>query len=149
MQPNVQYARRSSTTAGAVFDFFSALGTVAFAYSGHNVVLEIQASIPSTPERLSKKPVWKGALVAYIIVALCYFPVALIGYWTFGIAVGDNILITLEESKWLIAMANMFVAVHLIGGYQVCSQRIPHQHSRTSCLIMSDFGYAVVCNARL
>lgn len=67
---------------------------------------------------------WKGALVAYVIVALCYFPVALIGYWTFGNAVNDNILITLEKPTWLIAMANMFVAVHLIGGYQVSSQRM-------------------------
>lgn len=119
VQPNVQYRHRSKTTAGAVFDFFSALGTVAFAYSGHNVVMEIQASLPSSPERPSKKLMWKGAIFTYIIVALCYFPVALIGYWTFGDAVEDNILITLQRPKWLVAMANMFVAVHLIGGYQV------------------------------
>lgn len=102
-----------------MFDFFSALGDVAFAYAGHNVVLEIQATIPSTPEKPSKGPMWIGVVVAYIVVALCYFPVALLGYWTFGNSVNDNILITLEKPSWLIATANMFVVVHVIGSYQV------------------------------
>jgi amino acid permease len=124
--PDVDYSLRASTTTGKVFDFFSALGDVAFAYAGHNVVLEIQATIPSTPEKPSKKPMWKGVIVAYIVVALCYFPVALIGYWAFGRVVDDNILITLSKPKWLIAMANMMVVVHLIGSYQVTSN--PHNH---------------------
>ncbi|XP_009412996.3 lysine histidine transporter 1-like [Musa acuminata AAA Group] len=118
-QADVEYGYRASSTAGTVFNFLSALGNVAFAYAGHNVVLEIQATIPSTPEKPSKKPMWKGVIVAYIVVALCYFPVALVGYWAFGNAVKDNILITLNKPRWLIAMANMFVVVHVIGSYQI------------------------------
>lgn len=102
-----------------MFGFLGGLGEVAFAYAGHNVVLEIQATIPSSPEKPSKKPMWKGVLVAYIIVAVCYFPVALIGYWAFGNSVEDNILISLEKPRWLIAAANMFVVIHVIGSYQV------------------------------
>lgn len=120
VQPNVQYGYKAKTAAGTVFDFFGALGEVAFAYAGHNVVLEIQATIPSTPEKPSKGPMWRGVVVAYIVVALCYFPVALIGYWMFGNAVEDNILMSLEKPAWLIAMANMFVVIHVIGSYQVC-----------------------------
>ncbi|GMP29570.1 hypothetical protein CsSME_00004615 [Camellia sinensis var. sinensis] len=119
VQPNVQYSYTEKSTAGKVFNFFSALGDVAFAYAGHNVVLEIQATIPSTPEKPSKGPMWKGVIVAYIVVALCYFPVALIGYWTFGNNVQDNILISLQKPTWLIAMANMFVVIHVIGSYQI------------------------------
>ncbi|KAL0461756.1 UNVERIFIED_CONTAM: Lysine histidine transporter 1 [Sesamum latifolium] len=119
VQPDVQYGYKATTTAGTVFNFFSALGTVAFAYAGHNVVLEIQSTMPSTPQRPSKVPMWRGVIAAYIIVALCYFPVALVGYWTFGNTVKDNILISLEKPKWLIAMANLFVVIHLIGGYQI------------------------------
>ncbi|XP_030530913.1 lysine histidine transporter 1-like [Rhodamnia argentea] len=119
VQPDVKYSYRSSTTPGKVFDFFSALGDVAFAYAGHNVVLEIQATIPSTPEKPSKGPMWRGVIVAYIIVALCYFPVALVGYYVFGNKVEGNILISLEKPKWLIAMANMFVVIHVIGSYQI------------------------------
>ncbi|KAJ4772374.1 Histidine amino acid transporter [Rhynchospora pubera] len=118
-QSDVSYDYRSHSTPGRVFGFFSALGDVAFAYAGHNVVLEIQATIPSTPENPSKKPMWRGVVVAYIVVALCYFPVALIGYWAFGNAVQDNILISLEKPRWLIAMANMFVVIHVVGSYQI------------------------------
>lgn len=119
VQPDVDYSSKATTTSGAVFNFLSALGDVAFAYAGHNVVLEIQATIPSTPEKPSKVPMWRGVIVAYIVVALCYFPVALIGYWYFGNSVEDNILITLEKPAWLIAAANMFVVVHVIGSYQI------------------------------
>nr|GEU52296.1 hypothetical protein [Tanacetum cinerariifolium] len=35
-----------------------------------------------------------------------------------GNANDDNILITLDHPRWLIAMANMFVIIHVIGGYQ-------------------------------
>ncbi|QHN87285.1 Lysine histidine transporter [Arachis hypogaea] len=119
VQENAEYGYRSSSRVGTVFGFFNALGDVAFAYAGHNVVLEIQATIPSTPEKPSKGPMWRGVIVAYIVVALCYFPVALVGYWMFGNGVEDNILVSLEKPKWLIAMANMFVVVHVIGSYQI------------------------------
>lgn len=115
----MDYSYDGKSTSANVFDFFSGLGDVAFAYAGHNVVLEIQATIPSTPGKPSKGPMWIGVVVAYIIVALCYFPVALIGYGVFGNKVDDNILITLEKPSWLIATANMFVVVHVIGSYQV------------------------------
>ena len=115
----MDYSYTAKTAPGVTFNFLSALGDVAFAYAGHNVVLEIQATIPSTPEKPSKGPMWKGVVVAYIIVAICYFPVALIGYWMFGNAVEDNILISLEKPAWLIAAANMFVVIHVIGSYQV------------------------------
>ncbi|KAA8542159.1 hypothetical protein F0562_023311 [Nyssa sinensis] len=124
VQPDVQYSPRASTTTGSVFQFLSALGDVSFAYAGHNVVLEIQATIPSTPGKPSKKSMWKGVVVAYIVVALCYFPVSIIGYWVFGNTVQDNILISLEKPAWLIAVANMFVVVHVIGSYQIFAQPV-------------------------
>lgn len=62
---------------------------------------------------------WKGVVCAYGIVALCYLPVAFVGYWVFGNSVQDNILISLEKPRWLIAAANMFVVIHVIGSYQV------------------------------
>ena len=123
---DVDYSKKASTATGQTFNFLSALGDVAFAYAGHNVVLEIQATIPSTPDKPSKKPMWQGVVLAYIIVAICYLPVAFVGYYVFGNAVDDNILITLEKPRWLIAMANIFVVVHVIGSYQVPKS---HTHS--------------------
>lgn len=120
VQQGIDYSYPDSTTSGKVLDFFSALGTIAFAYAGHNVVLEIQATIPSTPEKPSKGPMWKGAVLGYIIVALCYFPVALIGYYVFGNTVEGNILTSLQKPAGLIIAANAFVVIHVIGSYQVC-----------------------------
>ncbi|OMO60412.1 Amino acid transporter, transmembrane [Corchorus capsularis] len=119
VQPDVDYSYKASTTAGKVFNFLAAMGDVAFAYAGHNVVLEIQATIPSTPDKPSKIAMWKGVVVAYLIVAFCYFTVGFIGYWAYGNAVADNILIILEKPAWLIAVANMFVVIHVVGAYQV------------------------------
>ncbi|KAH6758569.1 lysine histidine transporter 1 [Perilla frutescens var. frutescens] len=95
VQHSVQYGYKSTTTAGTVFNFFNALGSVAFAYGGHNVVMEIQATMPSTPQRPSKRPMWKGRESSLLTSLSLYKPV------------------------WLIAMANMFVVVHLIGSYQL------------------------------
>ncbi|XP_076889477.1 lysine histidine transporter 1-like [Bidens hawaiensis] len=123
-QEDVDYSFRSKIPSERMFGMFTALGDIAFAYAGHNVVLEIQATIPSTPEKPSKGPMWLGCVVAYIIVAICYFPVAIIGYYIFGNCVDDNILITLDHPRWLIASANMFVIIHVIGGYQIYSMAV-------------------------
>lgn len=122
--PDVDYSYKAKTTSGVVLNFFSGLGDVAFAYAGHNVVLEIQATIPSTPEKPSKGPMWKGVVVAYIVVALCYFPVAIVGYYIYGNTIEDNILISLDKPAWLIAAANMFVVVHVIGSYQIYAMAV-------------------------
>ncbi|KAM3303697.1 hypothetical protein P3S67_014727 [Capsicum chacoense] len=68
---------------------------------------------------------WKDVWIAYMIVAFCYLPVAFIGYWVFGNGVDDNILLTLHRPTWLIAAANIFVVVHVIGSYQcLCNASI-------------------------
>ncbi|KAF1883745.1 hypothetical protein Lal_00012662 [Lupinus albus] len=119
VQENVQYEYKTTTTSGTVFNFLSAIGDVAFSYAGHNVVLEIQATIPSSPQKPSKGPMLRGVIIAYLIVAMCYFPVALIGYWMFGNTVSDNILVSLNKPTWLIVTANLFVVIHVIGSYQL------------------------------
>ncbi|KAK3040606.1 hypothetical protein RJ639_026927, partial [Escallonia herrerae] len=119
VQPDVKYTPRASTSAGRVFQFFAALGDISFAFAGHNVVLEIQAGLPSSPEKPSKKPMWKGVVVAYLVVALCYFPVSMLGYWVYGNKVEDNVLMSLEKPAWLVAIANLCVVVHVMGSYQV------------------------------
>lgn len=116
---NVSYAYKHTSSADYMFRVFNALGQISFAFAGHAVALEIQATIPSTPEKPSKILMWKGALGAYFVNAICYFPVALIGYWAFGQDVDDNVLMALKRPAWLIAAANLMVVVHVIGSYQV------------------------------
>lgn len=102
-----------------MLNFFTGLGGIALSYAGHSVVLEIQATLPSTTSNPSKDPMWKGVMVAYVVVALCYFPLALVGYGVFGNDVSDNILISLKTPVWAITLANLLVVMHVIGSYQV------------------------------
>jgi hypothetical protein len=41
-QPGVEYNLKGLSSADITFNMFNALGTICFAYGGHNVVLEIQ-----------------------------------------------------------------------------------------------------------
>ena len=116
---NVSYAYKNASTRDFMFWVFNALGQISFAFSGNAMALEIQATIPSTPEKPSKITMWRGAIVAYFICATSYFPVALVGYWAFGQAVDDNVLVALERPAWLIASANLMVIIHVVGSYQV------------------------------
>ncbi|CAF1709129.1 unnamed protein product [Brassica oleracea var. botrytis] len=117
--PDVSYGYKATSPSESTFRIFNALGQISFAFAGHAVALEIQATMPSTPERPSKVPMWQGVMGAYFVNAICYFPVALICYWAFGQDVDDNVLNNLQRPAWLIASANLMVVVHVIGSYQV------------------------------
>ncbi|XP_051122155.1 lysine histidine transporter-like 5 [Andrographis paniculata] len=134
----VNYGFKAQTTAAMVMDIFSSLGLLAFAFAGHSVALEIQATIPSTPENPSKNPMWKGVVVAYIIVGLCYFPVAISGYLAFGSDVEDDVLMSLEHPGWLISLANFMVFVHVLGSYQVFAMPV---FDKIECLLVKTFHY--------
>ncbi|KAI4332371.1 hypothetical protein L6164_017286 [Bauhinia variegata] len=129
------YGIRPHTTAGQVFDVLNGLGTIAFAFAfaGHSVVLEIQATIPSTEEKPSKKPMWRGVIAAYLIVIACYITVAVSGYWAFGANVEDDVLISLEHPSLLIAVSNFMVFFHVLGSYQVFA--MPVFDMIESCLV--------------
>ncbi|KAK8526332.1 hypothetical protein V6N13_017380 [Hibiscus sabdariffa] len=62
VQPDVDYSYKTASISRKVFDFFAGLGEITFPYAGHNVVLEIQATMPSTPEKPSKGPMWKASM---------------------------------------------------------------------------------------
>eukprot|EP00246_Nothoceros_aenigmaticus_P015309 TRINITY_DN628_c0_g1_i1.p1 TRINITY_DN628_c0_g1~~TRINITY_DN628_c0_g1_i1.p1 ORF type:complete len:520 (-),score=43.81 TRINITY_DN628_c0_g1_i1:85-1644(-) len=123
----------NGTKSMDVWNAFTALGTVAFAYAGHNVVLDIQSSIPTSASMpTSKSSMLWGISIAYLSVAVCYFAVAISGYAKFQDDVGANVLGTFaladttklslanpkHHAGWVVA-ANLMVTVHLTGTYQV------------------------------
>jgi amino acid permease len=111
-----------ASTAGHVLSAFNALGVVAFAYAGHNVVLEIQATLPSKPGRPSKIAMWRGVVLAYVIVTICYFPVALVCYWAYGnqLAANSNSnILQFEGFRGITTAANFMVIIHILGSYQI------------------------------
>lgn len=40
--------------------------------------------MPSTFKHPAHVPMWRGAKVAYLLVAMCIFPVAIGGFWAYG-----------------------------------------------------------------
>ncbi|KAL8234371.1 hypothetical protein R6Q59_020471 [Mikania micrantha] len=83
---NVVYDPSEAVTSesGRVRSIFTAFGIIAVAFRGHNVVLEIQGTMPSTPNRSSYKFMSKAVIASYLIIAMCFFPIAIVGYWAFG-----------------------------------------------------------------
>lgn len=55
-QPGTEYNLDGYTLDKGLFGIFNSLGTIAFAYGGHNVVMEIQATIPSRPTAAKPNP---------------------------------------------------------------------------------------------
>ena len=79
----------------------------------------MQATLPSKPEQNTSVPMMRGVWVAYAVVSWCYFGVSCAGYWAFGNSVMSNVIFSIGHPKWMVAMADLFVTVHVIGSYQV------------------------------
>ncbi len=62
----------------------------------------------------------RGVYIAYAVVSWCYFGVSCAGYWAFGNNVMSNVIFSIGHPKWMVAMADLFVTVHVIGSYEVC-----------------------------
>lgn len=54
------------------------------------VLFAFKGTLPSTPNRSSAKSMLKGVRASYLIIAMCFFPVAIVGYWAFGNKVSKN-----------------------------------------------------------
>ena len=46
--------------------------------------------MPSNEKNPSRVPMWRGIKVAYFIVSLCLFPLAIGGYWAYGHKVNNK-----------------------------------------------------------
>ncbi|XP_076883490.1 lysine histidine transporter-like 7 [Bidens hawaiensis] len=118
-----------TTESGQVRGIFNALGIIALAFRGHNVVLEIQGTMPSTPNRASSKFMLKGMIASYLVIAMCFFPIAIVGYWAFGNKVPTNggmltaISTTLNyhTSKSLLGLIYMQVIISCVTAFQIYS----------------------------
>ncbi|XP_022750745.1 lysine histidine transporter-like 8 [Durio zibethinus] len=110
-----------------IFSVLNALGIIAFAFRGHNLTLEIQATMPSTEKKPSKIPMWRGVKVAYSIIAMCLFPLAIGGYWAYGhkIPANGGMLAAIYQyhgrhtSQAILALTSLFVIINAISSFQI------------------------------
>ncbi|XP_050267845.1 lysine histidine transporter-like 8 [Quercus robur] len=110
-----------------IFSVLNALGIMAFAFRGHNLTLEIQATMPSTEKNPSHVPMWIGVKVAYAIIAMCLFPLAIGGYWAYGhkIPVNGGMLTAIyqyhgrDTSQFVLALTSLLVIINAVSSFQI------------------------------
>jgi ABC-type phosphate/phosphonate transport system permease subunit len=88
--------------------YVSSLFFVCDPAGGHNVALEIQATLPINAQHKSTVPrMEKGVHITFVVTALAYFLVSIFGFYAFGTGVADNVLLTFSHgpTSWVVAMA--------------------------------------------
>ncbi|GMY05338.1 lysine histidine transporter-like 8 [Fagus crenata] len=126
--PAVSYKTvHAKTQTAEVFSVLNALGIVAFAFRGHNLILEIQATMPSSEKHPSRVPMWRGVKFAYLLVAMCLYPLAIGGYWAYGQQIPPNggMLTALyvyhgrDTSQFILGLASLFVIISALSSFQI------------------------------
>ncbi|OMO91998.1 Amino acid transporter, transmembrane [Corchorus olitorius] len=126
--PGVSYNPvKGSTEVIRIFDVLNALGIIAFAFRGHNLILEIQATMPSDEKHPSRVPMWKGVKFSYTLIALCLFPLAIGGYWAYGqmIPKDGGMLTALyafhskDTSQFILGLTSLFVIINAVSSFQI------------------------------
>ncbi|CAK9180359.1 unnamed protein product [Ilex paraguariensis] len=110
-----------------IFGILNAFGIIAFAFRGHNLTLEIQATMPSSETKPSHIPMWRGVQVAYVIVAVCLFPLAIGGYWAYGRKIPENggMLTAIyayhgrDTSPAVLGLTSLLVIVNAVSSFQI------------------------------
>ncbi|XP_021819534.1 lysine histidine transporter-like 8 [Prunus avium] len=126
--PGVSYDPiRADTQIARVFGVLNAIGIIAFSFRGHNLILEIQATMPSSEKHPSHVPMWRGVKVSYTLIAVCLFPLAIGGYWAYGHLIPPNggMLPALYEyhskdvSQSLLGLTSLFVVINAVCSFQI------------------------------
>ncbi|CAA2975183.1 amino acid permease 6-like [Olea europaea subsp. europaea] len=107
-----------------VWRSFQAIGDIAFAYAYSTVLIEIQDTLKSPPPE--NKVMKRASLIGVSTTTIFYVLCGCIGYAAFGNKAPGNFLtgFGFYEPFWLIDFANVCIAIHLIGAYQVFAQPI-------------------------
>nr|POE55568.1 lysine histidine transporter-like 8 [Quercus suber] len=110
-------------------DVLNALGIIALAFKGHNVILEIQGTLPSSPKQTSYKSMCTGVTISYIVIAMCQYPLAIAGFWAYGNKVpysgGQGLLTAFSQihgpntSKLIMTAIYLLVLVNCLCTFQV------------------------------
>ncbi|XP_061345045.1 lysine histidine transporter-like 8 [Gastrolobium bilobum] len=118
---------RGQSEGNRIFCVWNALGIIAFAFRGHNLVLEIQGTMRSDAKQPSRLAMWRGVMFAYLVIALCLFPLAIGGYWAYGNLIPSNggMLGALhryhehDTSKFIIALSSLLVVINSLSSFQI------------------------------
>ncbi|KAE8677252.1 putative amino acid permease 7 [Hibiscus syriacus] len=112
----------AANTVDKLWLAFQALGDIAYAFPYTVIVLEIQDTLKSPPNKIMKK----ASVIAIVITTLFYLCCGCFGYAAFGNNTPGNLLTGFGFYKpyWLVDFANACIVLHLVGGYQIFSQPV-------------------------
>lgn len=118
-----------------------ALGDIAFAYPYSLVLIEIQDTLKSPPP--ANQTMKKASTMSIFITTIFYLFCGGFGYAAFGDNTPGNLLtgFGFYEPYWLIDLANAFIVIHLVGGYQVYSQPIFAHFEKWLCEKFPENGF--------
>ncbi|WCJ32772.1 Lysine histidine transporter-like 8 [Euphorbia peplus] len=126
--PDVSYDPiRTDSVTENVFGVLISIGIIAFSFRGHNLILEIQSTIPTDEKLESLVSMWKGLKVAYTVIALCLFPLAIGGYWAYGsqMPLEEGMLAALykfhshDHSKFVLGIISLFIIINSLISFQI------------------------------
>ena len=66
-----------------------------------------------------KTTMMRGIYLAYVVILVAYFPVAICGYLAFGSSVDPDVLLSVGRPAWLTRAANFMVVIHVGASWQV------------------------------
>ncbi|EHA8591992.1 putative Lysine histidine transporter-like 8 [Cocos nucifera] len=126
-QPGVSYDPvKTNSDMDKMLRILNALGIMAFAFRGHNVVLEIQATMPSTLKHPSHVPMWRGVKAAYLIIALCLYPIAIGGFWAYGNLIPSSGMLNAlyefhgkDTSRVVLGLTSLLVVINCLSSFQI------------------------------
>ncbi|KAK1360538.1 lysine histidine transporter-like 8 [Heracleum sosnowskyi] len=112
-----------------IYGAINALGLIAFAFRGHNVILDIQGTISTCKEQPSRGPMNRAVSVSYLVIAACFYPLTLAGYWCYGNKLVTNNNMPLLRSfmeyhhdsmpKFVKAIIYLLVVTHFLTIFQI------------------------------
>ncbi|KAL4303798.1 hypothetical protein GQ457_10G023710 [Hibiscus cannabinus] len=109
-------------------NILNAIGIIMLAFRGHNLILEIQGTLPSDSKQSPRKSMWRSVMVSYLIIPMCLFPLAIVGFWAYGNKVpanGVGILTAFSQShrhdtsKLVIGLIYLWLTISCITSYQI------------------------------
>ncbi|KAK4345468.1 hypothetical protein RND71_035644 [Anisodus tanguticus] len=115
-----------TTTMARFRAVLNGVAIIAIAFRGHNLVLEIQGTLPTNPKLPTRTSMWRGVMASYSFVAVCIFPLAIGGYWAYGNLMPANGIMAAiakyhQEStpKWLSGTIYMMVVIQCLCAFQI------------------------------
>ncbi|XP_076954784.1 amino acid permease 1-like [Bidens hawaiensis] len=116
--------REDMSSKDNIWNIFCAIGDIAFSYAFADVLVEIQDTLKQSPPE--NKVMQTATTIGISASTFFYMLCGLLGYAAFGNNAPGNYLtgFGFYDPFWLVDIANLCIAIHLLGAYQVIVQPV-------------------------